>query len=355
LTSKTPSGRGVCGARAPATDGISVAAAPPASAGLLALHLQRHPALEAGLLEDGRDALVIEIQRVPDATAVVGLGLDDGGVWRQTLDALVGIAGPVAGVEVDAEPRRVDVLVDPQQGLDLGAEAPVVLQGEHHTGGLGVGQAGLDAVDAPLEGVLVGVALDRRLVALDLHQVVERLDGVPAPGVEPDRRHAEPGGERDALLRVVDRGLALRRVGRHEVLVNREHRQRQPVDERRSLELVEVGRRLAVHLPVEQLDAVEAEAGRLFDDLLDGVLLLLEVPVGIGRHREPDRARGGGLGRPGRGRRGRERERAECGELQGITTGSHGRSIRHGPRARQRTCAGRACWRVVAAAVTLRR
>ena len=172
----------------------------------------------------------------------------------------------------------------------------MVLERERDAGGFSVGQTGADAVHAPLEGVLVGVALDRRLVALDLHQIVERLDRVPASGVQPDGGHAEPRRQRDALLRVIHGGLPLRRVGRHEVLVDREHGQGQPVLEGGLLERVHVDGCLAVHLPVEQLDAVEAEAPGLFDDLLHRVLLLFEVPVRVGRDREADTPRRGGRG-----------------------------------------------------------
>ena len=129
----------------------------------------------------------------------------------------------------------------------------------------------------------------------------------------------EPCGETDALPGVLDRGLALLRVGRHEVLVDREHRQREPAAEGGLLQRVQVGRRLVVHLDVEQLDAFETDARRLLDDLLDRVLLLLEVPVGVGGDREPDRPGGrravwawshGGTG---------EREGSERSKFEGVT------------------------------------
>src|SRR3712207_8244901 len=65
---------------------------------------------------------------------------------------------------------------------------------------------------------------------------------------------------------------------------------------------------------VQQLDAVEAEAGGLLDDLLDRVLLLLEVPVRVGGDGEPNPA-------VGRGRRrlcgcGERRSEEHTSELQ---------------------------------------
>ena len=95
-------------------------------------------------------------------------------------------------------------------------------------------------------------------------------------------------GELDAVLRVVDVLLPLGRVGMHEVLVDREHGQGEAVAEGRLLEAVHVGRRLVRHLPVQDLDALEAEGRRLLDHLLDRVLLRLEVPVGVGGDREAD-------------------------------------------------------------------
>ena len=73
---------------------------------LLALHLERHPALVAGLAQDAGDPRVVEVERVPLAAAVVRLGLHDDRVRRELLEPGVRVAGEVAGVEVDAEPGR---------------------------------------------------------------------------------------------------------------------------------------------------------------------------------------------------------------------------------------------------------
>ena len=121
-----------------------------------------------------------------------------------SLEPVVRIAGEVAGVEVDAQPRRRDRLVDAQQVLRPRGEAPVVLEREHDTRLLGRGQAGLDRPDAPVEGLVLRVPGERRLVALHLHQVVEGLDGLPAAGVQPHAGAAELRGELDAVLRVID-------------------------------------------------------------------------------------------------------------------------------------------------------
>src|SRR5262245_12264801 len=58
---------------------------------LLPLELQRNVTTVAGLAEDAGDAVVIEIQRVPDAAAVVGLGLYQAGARGQGLLLLVDV------------------------------------------------------------------------------------------------------------------------------------------------------------------------------------------------------------------------------------------------------------------------
>ena len=68
-----------------------------------------------------------------------------------------------------------------------------------------MGDALLDRLDTPLECVVVGIALQRRLDAFHFHQFVERTDRVPAPGVEPDRRNAQLRRQIDATDREIDR------------------------------------------------------------------------------------------------------------------------------------------------------
>ena len=90
------------------------------------------------------------------------------------------------------------------------------------------------------------------------------------------------------LIVCCDRLLALLRLSGDEVLVDRQHRQREAVLERRLFELVDVRRRLVGHLPVQDLDAVEPEPRGVLDHLLDRILCRAEVPVRVGRDGELD-------------------------------------------------------------------
>ena len=151
-----------------------------------------------------------------------------------------------------------------------------------------VGQAGADALDAPPERVLERVAGQRRLLALDLHEVVERLDRLPAPGIEAHGRNAEPCRQLDAALGVIDRGLPLLCVGRDEVLVDRQHRHREPAAERRLFQPVDVFRRLA--RPSGGAGSRRRRSPRRAASSITrstGILRILEVPVRVSRHGQP--------------------------------------------------------------------
>ena len=108
-----------------------------------------------------------------------------------------------------------------------------------------------------------------RLFALDLHQVVKRRDGIPAARIEPDGGDAEPGGQLETALRVVDVLLPLGQVGRHEVLMDGQHHQVDARAKRALLEAVDVRGAFLGHLTVKNLDAVEPEPRRVVDDVLD--------------------------------------------------------------------------------------
>ena len=164
----------------------------------------------------------------------------------------------------------------------------MILEREQHALALGRRQTRLNPVDAPAEGVLIRVAFDRRLIAFHLHQIIERRDGVPAPGIQTDAGNTEARGEFNAADGVLHRLLTLIGLLGNEILVNREHRQREPVAECGLFELPDIGRRFVGHLPMKNLDAVEPEPRGVVDDLLDRVLRVPEVPIRIGRHRETD-------------------------------------------------------------------
>jgi hypothetical protein len=56
---------------------------------------------------------------------------------------------------------------------------------------LGRGNALFDRVDAPLEGVFVGMPWQRRLGTPGRHQLIKGLDRIPSPRVEPNTGNTE--------------------------------------------------------------------------------------------------------------------------------------------------------------------
>ena len=96
----------------------------------------------------------------------------------------------------------------------------MVFERHHHAALFGLGNAFLDALDAPFKTVVLGAPGQNRLDATRFHQIIEILDGVPAAGVKPDARHAQFVGDLKTLVRVLDLFLAVGGIGQHEVLVN---------------------------------------------------------------------------------------------------------------------------------------
>ena len=95
-------------------------------------------------------------------------------------------------------------------------------------------------------------------------------------------------------MRVIDVLLPHGRVRRHEPLVDREPHEVEAVHEGAALQFLEVGVRLAGHLTVEDLDPVEAHGRGTVDAVGDLDLGPAEVPEGIGRDADPERAPGAG-------------------------------------------------------------
>src|SRR5262249_20244136 len=84
--------------------------------------------------------------------------------------------------------------------------------------------------------------------------------------------------------RVVDVLLSRISVGRDEILVYREEEEGEAVGEGHPLQVVQILLLFALHLAVQNLDAVEAETGGVLYDLLDRVFDLVEMPVRVGRN-----------------------------------------------------------------------
>src|SRR5437764_140678 len=88
------------------------------------------------------DALtLIEVERVPQAAAVVGLGLHQRGLGGEHFEFVVRVLEEVAGVERDHQPGGVDRVDDPQDAFGRPTQAPVVLQAHHDAALLGCLQA----------------------------------------------------------------------------------------------------------------------------------------------------------------------------------------------------------------------
>src|SRR5206468_565301 len=105
---------------------------------------------------------------------------------------------------------------------------------------LGFGDALLDALEAPFETIILGVTGQNRLDAARFHQLVEILDRVPPPGVEPDARHTQFVGDLEALVCVLDLPLPFSRIGLHKVLVNRQADRSNAVMKRMALKLLQI-------------------------------------------------------------------------------------------------------------------
>ena len=156
---------------------------------------------------------------------------------------------------------------------------------------LGLGQALLDGIDAPLETFVEGVPGEDRFLSTQFHEVIEVAGGSPATRVEPDGRYPHLVRESDAFFGVLDVLLAGAGIGRDEVLMNGEADQVDAIEESVTLELAKVGKILPVHLAVQDVESGNPEGGGFFDHLLDRDLGRPEVPVGVTGYAELDRDR----------------------------------------------------------------
>src|SRR5262245_13192578 len=96
----------------------------------------------------------------------------------------------------------------------------MILKGKHYTCFLGFWQTFANRFDTPFHRVVIGVALQRRFISLDLHELIERLYSFPAAGVETDRRYTELSGDVDASLGVLDVLATLCLVREDKILMN---------------------------------------------------------------------------------------------------------------------------------------
>ena len=223
--------------------------------------------------------MVVDVEGVPGAAAVVGLGLEEDGAMGEGGELLVLVFEEVAGVESDLEPGRVDGLDDAFDAGCRAAEAPVVLKAESDAAFLGLGNELRDGVDDPLESLLFGVAGEGIFDAFVGHEVVEVFGGSPGAGVEAHGGDAEAVGLFDLGEGLGDVGFSFLGIRGEETLVGGEAHEVEAEGEGALLDALESGVALILHLDLEDLDAVEAEVGGVLEADLDGTqFLAAEAP-----------------------------------------------------------------------------
>lgn len=242
----------------------------------------------------------------------------------------------VAGVHQAAEPRGFKAVENAQEALGRAGEAPVIFEGEDDAALLGLGETAMPSMHhlKPSSSVRPGRTGSMPRSAMSW----SKLCGAPAAGVDADGRAAEFVGELDALFGVLDFDGELGGVGLHETLMGRHAADRETVAKGVALQAVEVAAARSVergtlgnrHLPVENIDALDAELGGAVHDGFDGDLGRLEMPIRIRRDAEfhAFAGRGGGFGRGGGEGGGAKREGGTGGEgrsEEGAAVEGHGR------------------------------
>src|SRR5713226_4334696 len=117
----------------------------------LALKLQGEITVEAGLLEETSDAAVVEVSRIVDAAADVGLGVHHHGMRRQRghLRVRVRAEVEVPGIEDDLQPWGAGLAEDAQHSGGGAREPPVVLQEERYSFATRVVARNLERLGSP--------------------------------------------------------------------------------------------------------------------------------------------------------------------------------------------------------------
>ena len=94
--------------------------------------------------------------------------------------------------------------------------------------------------------------------------------------------------EFDAAERVVYRLLPFDRIGVHKILMDGKADQIHSTHEGMALELLKIGRILAVHLTMKDVDPLHPQVGGVVDHRFNGHLGRLEMPVGVGGKSQSD-------------------------------------------------------------------
>ena len=78
--------------------------------------------------ENGRDAGIVDVERVPATTAEVGFGLDERGAWGDFFELRIHVVEEVSGIENGLEPRGIDGVEYTEEAVGGAAESPVIFQ-----------------------------------------------------------------------------------------------------------------------------------------------------------------------------------------------------------------------------------
>ena len=246
-------------------------------------------------LEHGTDAGVIEVKGIPEAPAVIGFGVDQGGVFGDEVEFVVRVFQEIADIAGDFEPGGVDAFHHLQHTLRRTADAPVVFEAHRHAALFGRGQALLEAVDDPLEALFIGMAFGGFLHAAMGHQIVKILAGAPGAGLDAHGGDAERVGLFEAEDRVFDVFAALVGIGREEGLVSGKTVQIQAVREGVSLELLQVGEIIIFKLHLKDINAIKTPLGGQLDALFDAAVMgIAELPKRVGGQPDAKGSRHGG-------------------------------------------------------------
>src|SRR5262245_53348723 len=159
----------------------------------------------------------------------------------------------------------------------------MVLQAQEHAALLGRLQTSAQAINDPLETILIRVTFDRRLDATVFHQLVEILARVPGPCIDAHGGNAKLVSELDAMNRVIDILLPLGRIGIKKSLMDRQTAQIEAEKKGPAFEFLKILVGFVRHLTMQEFDSVEAHVGGEINARLQApILLILELPKGVG-------------------------------------------------------------------------
>jgi hypothetical protein len=129
-----------------------------------------------------------------------------------------------------------------------------------------------------------GVSFQVGLNSLLGHEVIERFDRPPPPGIDPHRRDPQAGGKFDLVHGFLNICPPKVGVGRDEPLMRREPHQGQAQRMSLRFELVDGRGRLVLHLNMKDLDPIKPHRRRFLDASRHPQPLAPELPERVSRN-----------------------------------------------------------------------